>query len=118
MMTRQDIVTALRDLIAGRRRSIPEAWTLEDGVSGIRLSVEGTLFEIEVSDVGEDAVDFDTALDAMSPAERDAFARELDEAAEEAERDGPVPAEDLRRCLDEAIERGLELRARAGRAPR
>lgn len=107
-MTRQDIVKTLRDLIAGRRQSVPEAWTLEDGVGGIRLSVEGTFFQIEVWDVGDGAEDLDAFLDAMSPAEKDAFARDLDEAAEEAERDGPVPAEDLRRSLDEALARGTE----------
>lgn len=104
-MTRQDIVTTLRDLIAGRRQSVPEAWTLEDGVGGIRLCVEGTFFEIEVLDVGADG--FDTVLDAMSRAEKDAFARDLDEAAEEAERDGPVPAGEVRRSLDEARARGI-----------
>lgn len=38
------------------------------------------------------------------------FARSIDAAEEEAERDGPVSPSRLRRTLDEAIERGIVLR--------
>lgn len=117
-MTRQDVIATLRDLIAGRLRSLPEAWRVVDGRNGIRLSVEGVLFDIEVLDAGEEAEDFDAVLDGLSQDERDAFARSLDEAADEAEREGPVSTAELRRSLDEAIERGLAERARSRRASR
>ena len=50
----------------------------------------------------------DDILDQMGEDERIAFLRDLDDAVEEAERDGPVPADELRRDLDEAKARGLK----------
>lgn len=108
-MTRQNVLSMLRGLISGQRQAMPLAWHVEEGVKGnIRLSIDGARFDIDVRAVEDGADSFNEILDAMSRDERDVFARSLDEAADEAEREGPVSAEELRRDLDEAIRRGHE----------
>ena len=108
-MTRQDVLSALRELISGRRPSSPLAWHVEDGPGDdLRLTVNGARFDIDVRSAESRGASFDDVLDDMNQEERDAFARDLDEAADEAEREGPVSAEDLRHSLDEATQRGHE----------
>ncbi len=107
-MTRDDVVTHLNALIAGRARSLPASWQIDEGADGsLAIEVDGARFDVSVRPADEDSV-LDTFLDRMTPDERDAFARSLDEAAEQAEREGAVPAVELRRDLDEARARGLK----------
>lgn len=108
-MTRQDVLSTLRQLVTGRLRDAPASWRVEDTEGCLIIVADGERFDVEVrpSDGGRDVMD--GILDEMSEDECIAFARDLDEAAEEAERYGPVPAEELRRDLDEAKARGLKV---------
>lgn len=110
-MTRQDIITTLRQLATGRLREAPSSWHVEETGGRLVIEADGARFDVEVRpsmeerDPGGDLVD--EFLSGMGEEGRAAFFRDLDDAAEEAERDGPVPAEELRRSLDEARARGL-----------
>ena len=117
-MTRQDVLTTLGQLIAGRMREAPPSWSVDEADGGFVIQADGVCYDIEVWPSQAEHDIMGEILGAMSDGERAAFARDLDEAAEEAERDGPVPADELRRSLDDAIERGLAERARARRAAR
>ena len=117
-MTRQDVLTTLGQLVTGRMREAPPSWSVDEADGRLVIEADGARYDIEVwpSEAEHDVMG--KILGTMDDGERAAFARDLDEAAEEAERDGPVPADELRRSLDDAIERGLAGRARARRAAR
>ena len=108
-MTRQDVLFTLRQLATGRLREAPPSWHVEERDGRLVIEANGDCFEVEVRASGADRDVMDDILGRMSEDERTAFARDLDEAADEAERDGPVPVEELRRDLDAAKARGLRL---------
>ena len=99
-------------------REAPSSWSVDEADGRPVIEADGARYDIEVwpSEAEHDAMG--KMLGTMDDGERAAFARDLDAAAEEAERDGPVPTNELRRSLDDAIERGLAERARARRTAR
>ena len=106
-MTRQDVLSTLRQLVTGRLRQVPPSWHVEEAEGRLVIAADGDRFDVEVRPSTWDHDPMDEILGEMTEEGRAAFFRDLEEAADEAERDGPVPAHELRRDLDEAIERGL-----------
>lgn len=108
-MTRQDVLTTLRMLIAGRLREPPPSWSLAEDADGrLVIEADGARYDVEVVPSIGDRDPMEEILGEMDEQRRAAFFRDLDDAADEAEREGPVPADELRRSLDEARARGLK----------
>lgn len=111
-MTRQDVLTTLGQLVAGRLREGPPPWHVEEAGGRLVIEADGARYDVEIRPSAEDrnpsGDPMDDIIGDMDEEERAAFVRDLEEAADEAEREGPVPADELRRSLDEAKARGLK----------
>ncbi len=113
-MTHHDLIDYLNDLINGERHGLPGLGQVDRGRDGrLVIEADGRRFDIIVRPAEDNP---DEVLDPPTGDDLAALGRSIDEAEDEAERDGTLSYDDLRRSLEEARVLGLRERERRRRA--